>query len=109
MIGSSILSRFERLAAHFRTSSPTSQPRQPDLHTVWLDRRQLPEWVLKSPVVQRYLDLLGPLAWQGLPERNLSRNWGQITIPHHAFIPACLLKLNEGKESMGDRVAALFG
>jgi hypothetical protein len=102
MIGSSILSRFERLAAHFGSSSPTQQVRQPDLHSAWLDRQRLPEWVLKSPVAQRYLDLLGPLAWQGLPERNLSRNWGQTTIPHHAFIPACLLKLNEGKESMGE-------
>lgn len=63
---------------------------------------QVKEWVLKSPVAQRYLDLLGWLAWQGLPERNLSRNWGQTTIPHHAFIPACLLKRNEGKESMSE-------
>lgn len=101
MIGSSILSRFEHLAACFEGFSPAQQSSQPDLHSAWLEGKRLPEWALRSPVVRRYLDLLGPLTWQGLPERNLSRNWGHTTIPHRAFIPACLLKLNEGKESMG--------
>jgi hypothetical protein len=53
-------------------------------------------------VAQRYLTLLGPLAWGQLPERNLQRNWGQPTIPYAAFSAACLVKLNEGKDSMTD-------
>lgn len=55
-----------------------------------------------SPVAQRYLELLGPLAWDRLPERNLQRNWGQITIPYASFIAAYLTKLNEGKDSLGN-------
>jgi hypothetical protein len=42
------------------------------------------------------------LAWGQLPERNLQRNWGQPTIPYAAFSAACLVKLNEGKDSMTD-------
>jgi hypothetical protein len=75
-------------------------PQQPDLHTAWQQRDQLPDFVKSSPVAQRYLTLLGPLAWGRLPERNLERNWGQTTVPYAAFSAACLVKLNEGKDSM---------
>jgi len=51
---------------------------------------------------ERYLELLGPLAWPHLPERNLRRNWGQATIPYATFIAAYLVKLNEGHGAMGD-------
>ncbi|MCK7481563.1 MAG: hypothetical protein M0C28_33585 [Candidatus Moduliflexus flocculans] len=30
------------------------------------------------------------------------RNWGQSTIPNSAFLAACLIKLEEGRDSMGD-------
>ncbi len=95
MIGKPILSRFDWL--QYR-----SRPRQVNLHTAWLYPSQLPSFVHHSAVVQRYLDLLGSLAWDRLPERNLQRNWGQPTIPYAAFIAACLIKLNENKISMGD-------
>ena len=49
----------------------------------------------------RLLELLGPLDWAHLPERNLVRNWGHATVPHAAFIAACLIKINEDKNSMG--------
>jgi hypothetical protein len=49
----------------------------------------------------RILDLLGPLAWEQFPERNLDRFWGQTTIPHVAFSAACLIKLEENLVSMG--------
>ena len=62
----------------------------------------MPGFVNASPVVQRYLELLGPLDWGHLPERNLQRNWGQFTIPYASFIAAFLVKLNEGKDSMSD-------
>ena len=73
-----------------------------DLHTAWLHPEQLPAFEKKSPLALRCLDLLGPLAWGQLPERDLQRNWGQTTIPYGAFIPALLIKLEEGKNSMGD-------
>lgn len=50
----------------------------------------------------RYLNFLGPLEWASLPERNLARDWGQPVIPNAAFLAACLIKLEEGRDSMGD-------
>jgi hypothetical protein len=102
MIDHPILSRFERLWALFPRFLAPGLPKQRDLHTCWDKRARLPNFVQKSPVAQRYLDLLGPLAWQDLPERNLQRNWGQTTIPHAAFIAAYLVKIEEDKKSMGN-------
>lgn len=102
MIGSSILSRFARLGRDFWGIFTSRPPQQCDLHTAWLKRSQLPAFVQESPVAQRYLELLGPLDWGHLPERNLHRNWGQTTIPYASFIAAFLVKLNEGKDSMSD-------
>jgi len=50
----------------------------------------------------RILGLIGSIPWSQFPERNLQRNWGQVTIPYAAFSAACLLKLNEGLVSMAD-------
>jgi hypothetical protein len=50
----------------------------------------------------RLLELLGPLPWHCLPERDLERNWGQTTIPYAAFTAACLLQLNEHLVHMSD-------
>jgi hypothetical protein len=79
------------------------QPRTttPDFHACWQHPDALPEAVAASPAALRLLTLLGPLDWTHLPERNLLRNWGHTTVPHTAFILACLIKLNEGISSMG--------
>jgi hypothetical protein len=50
----------------------------------------------------RMLELIGSIAWDQFPERNLMRDWGRITIPYATFSAACLLKLNEGLVSMDD-------
>lgn len=97
MIGKPILSRFSRLAARLER---VRAGKRLDLHTAWQHRKRLPAFVQRSPAARRYLELLGPLAWDRLPERNLERNWGQPTIPYAAFISAVLLKLNEGQDSM---------
>jgi hypothetical protein len=98
MIGKHILSRFSWLQHRFKPPRPSRM----DLHTAWLHPAQLPPFIQDSALSKRCLDLLGPLAWDRLPERNLQRNWGQPTIPYAAFIAADLLKLNEDKISMGD-------
>ncbi len=102
MIGYTILSSFELLRAGFQRFFAPGLPKQRDLNTSWVKSAQLPEFVQESPVAERYLDLLGPAAWDRLPERNLQRNWGQNTIPHAAFIAAYLVKLEEDKKSLGD-------
>ena len=54
----------------------------------------------RTPFHRRTLHLLGPLDWDCLPERNLTRDWGQTTIPQTALIAALLIQLNEGLRSM---------
>jgi hypothetical protein len=43
----------------------------------------------------RYLNLLGPPAWYAFPERDLGRNYGEVTIPYAPFAAACLVKLDQ--------------
>ena len=60
---------------------PAEMPgKQADLHTCWLQRDRLPDWVTKCPTVMRSLDLFGPLHLGDLPERNLQRNWRRATV-----------------------------
>jgi len=75
--------------------------KQPDLHTLGQYPAHLPVWVTRSPTIMRSLELLSPLDWAHLPERNLHRNWGQPTNPYAALIAAELIRLNEGLPSMG--------
>lgn len=75
---------------------------RPDLHTLWAQPSHLPACITDAPLTLRYLELLGPLHWNQLPERNLQRNWGQTAIPYAAFAAACLVKLQEARPSMGD-------
>jgi hypothetical protein len=85
---------------------PRSAPPPPahvyDLNYFWRHPSSLPTYVTEAADAQRLLALLGPLDWSSLPERNLVRNWGQPTVPYAAFVAACLIKLNEGKRSMGE-------
>jgi hypothetical protein len=63
-----------------------------------------PEWLSRQvneiPEVQRCLNLLGPLAWDNFPERDLQRNWGQECTPYAAFAAACLWKLDQQMPSL---------
>lgn len=75
--------------------------KQPDLHTLWQYPEHLPACVTASPTILRCFELLAPLDWGHFPERNLHRNWGQVTIPYAACAAAELIRLNEGLPSMG--------
>jgi hypothetical protein len=101
MTGTSIVSRFAVLPNPrllFRRSAlPLARP---DLHTLWLQPDHLPPPIAQSALALRYLDLLGPLAWQNFPERNLQRNWGHPAVPYAPFAVACLIKLSEQRLSM---------
>ena len=47
-----------------------------NLHDAWLHRDTLPRYVAQSPTVTRILDLIGPLDWSHLPERDLKPTLG---------------------------------
>jgi hypothetical protein len=99
MTGITILPRFSSFRNRWRSRYLA---RQYDLHSLWLHPDWLPESVTDTPAALRILDLVGPLDWAHFPERNLQRNWGQVTVPYAAFAAACLVKLNERLVSMGD-------
>jgi len=80
---------------------PKKPEKRPGLHTFWQHPERLPAFVHDCPPAMRTLQLLGPLDWDGVPERNLTRDWGQATVPHTACIAALLVQLNEGRPSMG--------
>ncbi len=102
MIGKPIVAQIEHIRALFGRFLPGDLHERRNLHSAWLHHESQPTFIQQSAVAQRHLDLLGPLAWDQLPERNLQRNWGQATIPYSAFIPAFLIKLEEDKKSVGD-------
>lgn len=102
MIGKLIVAQWRRIEARLERFIDPHRRQAPDLHTAWLHPGRLPVVVRCSPLARRQLDLLGPLAWDRLPERDLQRNWGQPTLPYATFIPALLVKLNEGQRWMGD-------
>lgn len=75
------------------------QQKQPDpprsLHDWYQNQEQLPKFVRQSAVAQRYLQLLGPLAWHRFPEREM-RLYGQTEpIAYAPFVAACLIKLDQ--------------
>jgi hypothetical protein len=57
--------------------------------------RALPRFVRRSALAVRYYRLLSPIDWAALPERNLSRNYGQPTVPYAAFVAAYLVKIDQ--------------
>lgn len=95
MIGNTIVARFVSRMGRFRQ-------KQLDLHSAMLQEAQLPRFVQDCPSAMRILELIGPVAWDRFPERDVIRDWGRTTIPYAAFSAACLLKLNEGLVSMDD-------
>jgi hypothetical protein len=78
---------------------PKMPRNQPNLHTHWLQRDRLPALITGCAPAMRILDLLGPLHWDDLPERDLQRNFGQPTVSYAALIGAILIKLSEGRPS----------
>jgi len=95
---SPIVSRFGGVVSRFYPSSAL------DLHSLYLYPERLPGVVRDSVEAMRCLNLLGPLAWDGFPERDLQRNYGQPSTPYSALAAACLLKLHLGIRSYAELV-----
>jgi hypothetical protein len=64
--------------------------------------RALPRFVRRSTLATRYVRLLSPINWAALPERNLSRNYGQPTVPYASFVAAYLVKIDQHLVYMSD-------
>lgn len=80
---------------------PKKPVKSRDLHVFWHAPERLPAFVRDCPTSMRYLDLLGPLPWTELPERDLEVAWRFATIPFATLAATALLRLNEGWHSMG--------
>lgn len=78
-----------------------------DLHNLYLHPEWLPEAVRRSPEAMHTLQLLGPLAWDHFPERNLQRDWGQASTPYAAFAAACLYQIDRQIPSLSDLLTHL--
>jgi hypothetical protein len=85
-----IVSRFSVVMSRFQPAPAL------DLHNRYLHPERLPNAVQNSAEAMHCLNLLGPLAWDHFPERNLQRNYGQPSTPYAALTAACLLKLELG-------------
>ncbi len=83
----------------FAPEAQKTSVKPPDLHTCWQLPQFLPRCVADSPTVMRGLDLLGPLDWARFPERDLQRNWGQVSIPYATLAAAELIRLNDSLPS----------
>jgi len=85
--------------------NPSSQRnRTPGAATLHLDRpvAHLPRFVRRSALAMRSYRLLSPIHWQTLPERDLSRNYGQLTVPYASYTAAYLVKLDQRWTHMSD-------
>ena len=95
MTSKSIIAWFRFLRQPVRLSA------ERNLHDLAQNRRGLPGFVRQSPVAMRYLDLLGPLAWDGFPERDLTLGQPLTPVPYTAFCAACLVKVDHQLVTMG--------
>jgi hypothetical protein len=90
------------ILAHWNRSS--QQNRAPGTATHPLDRpvAQLPRFVRRSALAVRSYRLLSPIHWKTLPERDLSRNYGQRTVPYACYTAAYLVKLDQRWTHLSD-------
>jgi hypothetical protein len=62
----------------------------------------LPRLVRRSALAVRTYRLLSPIDWAALPERNLTRNYGQPAVPYASFVAAYLVKIDQRLMYMSD-------
>ena len=76
------------ILSHTALSSQRKRPLETIAHGLDRPAALLPRFVRRSPVAMRTYRLLRPIDWSALPERNLSRNYGQPAVPYAAFVAA---------------------
>ncbi len=90
------------ILAHRTTSSQRNGARAASKHALDRPVALLPRFVRRSALAVRIYRLLSPIHWAALPERNLSRNYGQPAVPYAAFVAAYLLKIDQRLTHMSD-------
>jgi len=90
------------IVAHWRHSNQRNHTLGSAVHPLDRPVTQLPRFVRRSALAVRTYRLLSPLDWAALPERNLTRRYGQPTVPYACYIAAYLVKLNEQWTHMSD-------
>ena len=96
MTSFSIIFPFDHFRQPWRVfARPTVTKKPPNLHQLVQHSEQLPPFVRESVAARRYLELLGPLAWDQFPERNLCLTKGLPPVPYAPFVAACLVKLDQ--------------
>jgi len=90
------------ILSHSTVSDQKNRPFPAKTHPLDRPVRALPRFVRRSPLATRYVRLLSPIDWAALPERNLSRNYGQSTVPYASFIAAYLVKIDQHLVYMSD-------
>jgi hypothetical protein len=87
--------------AHFLLPPDPVPLERPSLSHLARPGAWLPHFVAECAVACKYLDLLGPLAWDHFPERDPTRPWpGPTPAPRAPFAAAYLVKLDQGKRYM---------
>lgn len=101
MTSFSIISPFGQFRQPWRVfTRPKIGQTRPNLHVLAQQPTRLPRFVRESAVAIRYLQLLGPLAWDQFPERNLCHKKGFPAVPYAPFAAAYLVKLDQRLVSM---------
>ncbi len=95
MTSKSIIARIRLLRQRGRSG------KRLNLHDLAHNPELLPDFVRHSPVAMRYLELLGPLAWDRFPERDLTLGCHMRPVPYATFAAACLIKIDHKLATMG--------
>ena len=90
------------ILAHSTRSRQQNSPSRTAAHPLDRPETQLPRFVRRSDLAMHSFRLLSPIHWESLPERDLSRNYGQPTVPYACYTAACLLKLDQHWTHMSD-------
>jgi hypothetical protein len=74
----------------------------PSEHALNRPAALLPRFVRRSPLAVCTYRLLSSIDWAALPERNLTRNYGQAAVPYAAFAAAYLVKIDQRLAYLSD-------
>jgi len=81
---------------------PTETSKTGPMFNYWIHHQdKLPDYVRHSPVAVRYVQLLGPLAWDQFPDAKHQPNGQEQPLSHATLAATCLIKLDQQLVSMG--------